>query len=602
MPRSLIVTTVLLVAGMAVPGAFAQAVPTGNDARMAATHLRHAKPELQVRVSIGLRTDDAGVRARLASGRRAAFSTIVRQHNASDRAIAVVREWAAAHGLRTRVGRARTRVIVTGSASRIEAAFRTSVHHYRDRRGRTYVASPRPVSVPAPIAGVASSVAGLDHDAPPVATPRDVVVDPTPVSPSLDPTGAAAANPPAPGTSKCATQGTITVGPRTPFTPFGLAQQYGIDQVGAGARYPAQTVAVIEIDQQYSPSDVNTFQQACRFGAGAAPIQVVQDNLPGAQTAVGIEAQLDAQWMAALAPSGTKVVVINAASSSPTVWSDAFEEAASLPNLTAVSISYGSSEMCNVAEQCGPMANIAQADTILTSLAASGVSIFVSAGDQGSMGPPGNVCAAEFPLYGLPGYNSINWPASSLGVTAVGGTLFTTGARSPATEQVWNEAAGFGWACGVAGGGGGQSVLSTRPAWQTSAGAAIKGTHRLVPDVALLAGVPGYLTLSSGSAGQGAPGEFFLGTDEGTSASAPVLAAAVLRINADRLAAGRRTVGFLNPTLYGPIAAASGAITDITTGNNDIFLTGTCCTAATGYDTASGLGSPNVATWERLIP
>jgi tripeptidyl-peptidase-1 len=105
----------------------------------------------------------------------------------------------------------------------------------------------------------------------------------------------------------------------------------------------------------------------------------------------------------------------------------------------------------------------------------------------------------------------------------------------------------------------------------------------------MLAGQPGYLTSTAGNTT----------TSEGTSASAPLLASAVLRINAERLAAGRKPVGYLNPLLYGPLATG---VQDITVGNNDIFGTGVCCTAGPGYDMASGLGAPNIGAWPALIP
>ncbi len=50
----------------------------------------------------------------------------------------------------------------------------------------------------------------------------------------------------------------------------------------------------------------------------------------------------------------------------------------------------------------------------------------------------------------------------------------------------------------------------------------------------------------------------------GTSAAAPVFAAILTRINEERIAAGKSTVGFVNPTLY----ANPGAFHDITTGDN----------------------------------
>jgi tripeptidyl-peptidase-1 len=50
----------------------------------------------------------------------------------------------------------------------------------------------------------------------------------------------------------------------------------------------------------------------------------------------------------------------------------------------------------------------------------------------------------------------------------------------------------------------------------------------------------------------------------GTSASAPVWASLINRINEKHLAAGKSTVGFVNPTLY----ANPGVMHDIITGNN----------------------------------
>lgn len=50
----------------------------------------------------------------------------------------------------------------------------------------------------------------------------------------------------------------------------------------------------------------------------------------------------------------------------------------------------------------------------------------------------------------------------------------------------------------------------------------------------------------------------------GTSASAPVFASILNRINEERIAAGKKTVGFVNPTLY----AHPEVLHDITTGSN----------------------------------
>jgi len=601
MPRRIaaIVATAVVGAGLWAGSAMAGGVagtapetrvPTAKHFRDAATRLRPVDPARRLSVSISVRHDGRGLLARI-SGRTvksAPLRAIVRRHGATDADIGAIVRWAREKGLTARVGSLRTRVIVSGPAARMSRAFGVPLHHYRARSGRAYVAAPVAVPVPAPIAGPATGVAGLDHITPPV------TVTPT-VQP---PAGLAPAEPVSPKHG-CAANPFIDLtafGLGTPMSPLGMAQAYGFDGIGTGASYPSQTIAILEIDQSYDPADVALIQQHCRFGSGSAPVSVRAVNLPGAQTQIGTgnnrEADLDTELVASLAPAGTNVVVINVAGSSPTPFSDFMEQAAQLPNLTVISMSYGYSEMGQETGDFATPEEFTQANTLGQALVASGVSIFASAGDQGSMGPPANVCASNFPAYGLPGYASVNWPASAPGVTAVGGTMWNRTSRTVADEQVWNENGAvtkMPWACGLAGGGGGQSAIFPRPTWQASAGAAIPGTRRLLPDVTMLAGQPGYLTLDGGN----------VSTSEGTSASAPLLASAILRINAERLAAGKKAVGYLNPLLYGPL---SGAIQDITVGNNDIFGIGTCCTAGPGFDMASGLGAPNIAQWPALIP
>ncbi len=566
-------------------------VVTPAQHRATATRLRPVHPSRRVSVSIAIRHDGKGLLARISGARvkSAPLRAIVRRHGATDSDIRAIVRWARDAGLTARVGSLRTRVIVSGPAGRMSRALGVPLHHYRARDGRTYIAAPRGIPVPRAIAGPATGIAGLSHVPPPVR-----------VTPAPEPSGSAP--PAAPAATSCTDRPSIDFSqydsrsPGTPMTPIGMAQAYGFDAIGSGPSYPPQTVAILAVDQNYDPTDVATFQTLCRFGAGRAPVGVRAINLPGAPTLIGIggneEANMDAQVVTSLAPAGTSVVVINVSSKSPAPFSDFLEQAAALPNLTVVSMSYGGSE---IAEKMGTITSpeeFTQSDALGQALAASGVSVLSAAGDQGSMGPPATACTVQFPLYGLPGQAAVIWPASAPWVTGVGGTMWNSRTRPVTGEQVWNEngtVTHMSWPCVVAAGGGGQSSLFLRPAWQAGAGAAVRGLGRLVPDVSMLAGQPGYFTAQRGKA------NIF----EGTSASTPLLAAAVLRINAERLAAGRKPVGFLNPLLYGPLAAG---IQDITQGNNDIFGNGICCTAGPGFDMASGLGVPNINAWPALIP
>ena len=52
---------------------------------------------------------------------------------------------------------------------------------------------------------------------------------------------------------------------------------------------------------------------------------------------------------------------------------------------------------------------------------------------------------------------------------------------------------------------------------------------------------------------------------------------------------------------YTAAVSSSATFYDITEGNNDLAAVG-CCTAAVGYDPASGLGVPDWATLQATLP
>jgi len=89
----------------------------------------------------------------------------------------------------------------------------------------------------------------------------------------------------------------------------------------------------------------------------------------------------------------------------------------------------------------------------------------------------------------------------------------------------------------------------------------------------------------------------------GTSASSPVFAAMITLANDKRMAAGKATLGFLNPALYQIAASADGdkVFNDITSGWSNCPASQTvppaCCQfgwpATSGWDAMTGLGSVN---------
>jgi subtilase family serine protease len=158
--------------------------------------------------------------------------------------------------------------------------------------------------------------------------------------------------------------------------------------------------------------------------------------------------------------------------------------------------------------------------------------------------------------------------------------------------------------------GGGKSSVFTKPSWQTGSGVP-SDDARWVPDVALAASVDhdGYLTCTPGFCltSKTFP-DGFRASDQslsvvgGTSAGVPAFAGIIALINQKT---GHRQ-GNINPALYALATNLPGAFHDITSGDNKVpCTTGTtdCAsggtigyTAGTGFDPATGLGTPDGST------
>ncbi|KAJ7339854.1 family S53 protease [Mycena albidolilacea] len=80
------------------------------------------------------------------------------------------------------------------------------------------------------------------------------------------------------------------------------------------------------------------------------------------------------------------------------------------------------------------------------------------------------------------------------------------------------------------------------------------------------------------------------GTVEGTSCSSPTFASIIALLNDELVAAGKPTLGFLNPFLYS--SAGRAALNDIVFGTNPGCGT-SGLPATTGWDPITGLGTPN---------
>jgi subtilase family serine protease len=204
-----------------------------------------------------------------------------------------------------------------------------------------------------------------------------------------------------------------------------------------------------------------------------------------------------------------------------------------------------------------------------------GITFLASAGDAGVANPDVNGNIYPFP--------TVEFPASSPWVTAVGGTsLQTDQYGNYASEKVWNDGPGSA-------SGGGYSHYFPSPDYQKGLPSISPSTsgYRALPDISYDAdpntGVPVYMSF------MGPSGSYFI--IGGTSAGSPQWAGMI----ADASQEARQPLGFINAKLYqlGRFTLfANYAFHDITVGNNSQgSITG--YDATPGWDSVSGWGTPD---------
>lgn len=479
-----------------------------------------------------------------------------------------VTAWLTSHGMKVNHVYANRMVIdFSGTAGQVRSAFGTEIHHI-EAAGKMRVANMSDPQIPAALADVVTGVVSLHSFQPRVM-------------------------------HKMRSEYTFTSGSTAyhAITPADLATIYGLNKLfAAGYTGKGQTVVVIEDTNVYSTADFTTFRSA--FGLSSytsgslvqvhpAPAKGTNNCAnPGVLVGNDGEAILDAEYATAAAPNAT----IELASCADTVTT--FGGLIALQNLlsttappSVVSISYGECEA-----YMGAAANAVYSATYQQA-AAMGVSVFVSAGDEGAASCDANASAATHGI-GVSGFASTPYNVA-VGGTDFGDTVAGTSAtywnttntsaygsaKSYIPEIPWNDscagsllaqAAGYSTTYGTAGfcnsatgktyylttgsGSGGPSGCATgvpsvsgvvsgtckgyaKPTWQTLLGVPKDGVRDL-PDVSLFAanGVWGHYFVfcysnpkGGGSACTGAPSGW--AGAGGTSFSAPILAGVQALIN-----------------------------------------------------------------------
>ena len=549
------------------------------------------------------------------------------QFGAADADIQKVEAWLQQQGFTIdEVGRNKSLIRFSGNVAQIEAAFGVEMHNYTVGTEKHFGPA-SDLTVPAAFSGAALTVANLSDF-----RPKSHLRVPT-------------------ARFTSAQSGSHFVTPKDVATIYDINAAYAAGWTGSG-----QTIAVIG-QSGVVAGDISNFQTAAGVPVRAPNMTVIAGT--GASTVISgdeTESDLDLEYTSAIARGATIDFVYTGNSPNYGAF-DALSYAIVNKTALIISMSYGTCEP-RLSASGTPSGTLfpTTASTYYTyynaftqQAAAQGQTIIAAAGDAGSTDCYGETPGGTYTTAQEAGL-AADWPASSQYVTGLGGTeyvtadvatanstyfLATTGsdaigsAVSYIPEQAWNDdnivANGAG---GLSSGGGGISILTPAPTWQTGVpgiSSITSGGFRLVPDVSLASSPnnAGYLYCSSDSS-TGITGSCSYGfrdqTDSnltiigGTSVAAPIFAGMMAIIAQSK---GNTTgMGLVNPTLYTLASNSStyaSAFHDITSGNNactvgttyadgvstttGATLYGPACasggsySATTGYDLATGLGS-----------
>jgi len=402
------------------------------------------------------------------------------------------------------------------------------------------------------------------------------------------------------------------------YTPSLVRSAYNVDPLySAGIDGKGETIVIV--DSYGSPTALADLQHfSSTFGLpvpntpGGPTFQVVyptgtptfSPSQHGVQARWAEETSLDLQWSHAIAPMANLVLI--AANPAETEGVQGFSSIF-IGEQYAIQHYPGSviSQSFAVTEQSfkgAGGAQVAKFDQTYEQAAANHVTVLGSAGDSGTanvIGGQGTSTPKPLP------FPTVNWPSSDPLVTSAGGTWLQSGwtwnPSSPTdltftttpgsrTEAVWNEP------FLPAATGGGLSVLFSTPGFQGGISQSLLNGARGLPDLSWNAAVDGGVLVYLGFLGAGS-GFYIFG---GTSASSPQLAGLIALTNQMADSKGKaHHVGYLNPLLYKLPATdffdtVPHTFGSVTISDNSLYGSGIPgYQATTGWDLASGFGSPN---------
>ncbi len=391
---------------------------------LAATRTGDVPADEQIEISVYLKPQHVAAPGEAEHPREALRAARAERHRDD---IKLITDFAAEQGLTVvSVEPGRRLVKLSGSAAKLQAAFRVDLGHFHDGKNR-FRARTGVLSMPEDVAAIVESVLGLDTR--PQASPRLTRMNDAAALPG--------------------------------YLPNQVGAFYGFPTTVTGA---GQCIALIELGGGFTPADTETAFKSM----GLPPPQVIAvavdggANKPTPDDGADGEVALDIQVAGGVAP-GAKIVVYFAPNTDAG-FADAITQAAqdSTNKPSVISISWGSAESNWTAQAMQTMTSALQ------DAASVNVSVFVAAGD--------NLATDSV----TDGKAHVDFPASSPWAIGCGGTNITVANGEITAETVWND--------GTTGTGGGISDVYPVPSFQESAKlpGSVNDGHagRGVPDVA----------------------------------------------------------------------------------------------------------------------
>ncbi len=457
-------------------------------------------------------------------------------------------------GIGLKLSKLRTHLTVTAKAKTFARLFQTHFVIHR-LHNRTFFAPATPPKLPKFIADSIDVITGLDNYSTPPQTEH--IFQPATFKRFRSGTHAA---------QDCNALDQTLV-------PTDVAHAYGYDQLwNRGWHGENMTVNLVEIDGFY-PDDIQNYFSCINY---RGKLNVVDVDAAPTQ-AVG-ESTLDIEMIAGLAPSVNIVDYETDANASYDVWTQVNDELqqiiddntnnASAGSIVSISLGDGEDQMTT-----NDQAAIERSIQILTRV--EHMTVFIASGD----------CAAFSD--GI--YNNlvVSYPASEPWAVSVGGTVLSVDNNgNRADEVVWSNGSNT-FACKNRwGSGGGLSRVYPRPSWQNADGTNNRYSNgrRQIPDVSAVA-----YALAVYFQGQWT-------AVGGTSAAAPIWATGISLVNEGLIHQVHKYA--YSPSMFYEVADHPGGqqpFYDVTRGNNLYYP------ATPGWDYASGLGTPNLASFYQAL-